>query len=85
MRMWITVISTDEENEAITAVDEAEDDCRTMEEAELLASAQTVVTKEPVRRSPRLAALPRVEYCATRKSVRCSPRLAKLARVGYKE
>ena len=44
-----------------------------------------VVTKELVRRSPRLAALPRVEYCATRKSVRCSPRLAKLAQVSYKE
>ena len=81
----IAVVSTDKENEAITAVDEAEDDCRSMEEAKLLASAQTVVTKEPVRRSPHLAALLRVEYCATRKSVCRSPRLAKLARVGYKE
>ena len=81
----IAVVSTDEENEAITAVDEAEDDCRSVEEAELLASAQTVVTKELVRRSPRLAALPRVEYCATRKSVRRSARISKLARVDYKE
>ena len=80
----IAVVSTDEENEAITAVDEAEDDCRTVEEAELLASTQTVFTKEPVQRSPCLAALSRVEYCAARKSVRRSLQLAKLARVGYR-
>ena len=48
-------------------------------------SEPQLLERAPVRRSRRLAALPRVDYSLAKRSVRRSRRLAKLDRVDYKE
>ena len=75
----------DDGQEATIAVDELAGDYGSAEEAELVERTQTAGKQAQVRRSPRIAALQRVDYSATRRSVRRSPRLARLPRVDYKE
>ena len=80
----LPVVPDDGQEEATIADDELAGDYGSAEEAELVERTQTA-TQARVRRSPRIAALQRVDYSATRRSVRRSPRLARLPRVDYKE
>ena len=81
----LPVVPDDGQEEATIAVDELAGDYGSAEEPELVERTQTAATQARVRRSPRIAALQRVDYSATRRSVRRSPRLARLPRVDYKE
>ena len=80
----LPVVPDDGHEEATIADDELAGDYGSAEEAELVERTQTA-TQARVRRSPRIAALQRVDYSATRRSVRRSPRLARLPWVDYKE
>ena len=81
----LPVVPDDGQEEATIADDELAGDYGSAEEAELVERTQSAVKQARVRRSPRIAALQRVDYSATRRSVRQSPRLARLPRVDYKE
>ena len=81
----LPVVPDDGQEEATIADDELAGDYGSAEEAELVERTQSAVKQARVRRSPRIAALQRVDYSATRRSVRRSPRLARLPRVDYKE
>ena len=81
----LPVVPDDGQEEATIADDELAGDYGSAEEAELVERTQSAVKQAWVRRSPRIAALQRVDYSATRRSVRRSPRLARLPRVDYKE